>query len=299
MHNHMKSALITCVICCTTAYSATVGLYFENDVVFHTDNNYSHGTQLKYTANKPLWLFDDVGISVMQMMYTPDNIKQTEIQYGDRPYCGMLGVNLQGRVFNRHHIDDVQLTLGTIGPRSYADDTQRIVHKLIKSSTPRGWPHQLSNEPIINVEIRRTYMISQKLARNLYVGCQPGADIQVGNWNNAAEAFIDFYIGDAAKKIHDYGITQRDLGIGDKMHMWLMCGVAGKHVWHSTQLDGNVFRHSEYHVDSEEWVAEVRYGVILAISDITLQIIQIHRTREYTTQKSAHSFGTFLLSYTF
>lgn len=293
----IKNILSLCLVLFSLACSAkTLTLYLENDFAFGTDMDYTHGTEIRYMHGAPKLGFSDVGFSVMQMMYAPDNISSTEIQEDDRPYCGILGLNLIGKKYRKNHVDDLQLTLGVIGEYSYSENTQRLIHKMIDCAEPAGWHNQLSNEAIVNVEFRRTYDKQFELSDWLYFDIEPGLDIQAGTWNNNAEIFLDFRLGNYDKFVLDHGITQRGIA---RFKYWLLTGIAGKNVWYSTQLDGNVFSDPPHHVESEDFVGEFHYGIGLGYDSFDIQIMNIHKTKEYTVQDDSVKFSVLAATWRF
>lgn len=43
--------------------------------------------------------------------------------------------------------------LNVIGPLSYADDTQKTIHRLLKSQMPKGWHNQIPNDIVVNYNV--------------------------------------------------------------------------------------------------------------------------------------------------
>jgi len=41
----------------------------------------------------------------------------------------------------------MEIQLGIVGPASFAEETQSLVHELLASQRPNGWDNQLKNEP--------------------------------------------------------------------------------------------------------------------------------------------------------
>lgn len=277
----------------------SLSVFLENDFMFDTDMDYTHGTQITYMYDKPYWMFDNIGVSVMQMMYAPNDLSQTEVIENDRPYAGLLGFNLIGEKYKKTHTDNFKLTIGIIGEHSYAGETQSFIHKVLDCSKPKGWDNQLNNELIFNLECRRTFNFAFKLTDWLYFNIQPGVDLQVGTWNNAAEIFTDFRLGNFDNRPINHGITQRKIGVKNFKH-WIFVGFAGKNVWHSTQLDGNVFNDNNiHHVESEDFVGEFKYGFGVGYKKLDIQIINILKTKEYTIQDESQKFSVIGITWQF
>ena len=94
-------------------------------------------------------------ISVGQNIYTPENIRETALINTDRPYAGWLYAGFS--LFNEKRpstlstkwdsLNTLELDIGIVGPQSYAQDVQKMVHQYINVTRPNGWDHQLKNEP--------------------------------------------------------------------------------------------------------------------------------------------------------
>ncbi|MBW2675856.1 MAG: DUF2219 family protein, partial [Deltaproteobacteria bacterium] len=56
----------------------------------------------------------------------------------DRPYAGMTYIAIGFHGKNTRQMDTLELDVGIIGRRSYADDYQRAVHNWIEVTDPKG-----------------------------------------------------------------------------------------------------------------------------------------------------------------
>ncbi|MBP6056806.1 MAG: lipid A deacylase LpxR family protein, partial [Candidatus Fonsibacter sp.] len=90
-----------------------------------------------------------------QLMYTPVDDKTPTVVKDDRPYAGILslavGVNERhkNKFDNTQVLDTKELTLGIIGPASFARQTQNFAHDRFDVYRAQGWDNQLSNEPAV------------------------------------------------------------------------------------------------------------------------------------------------------
>ena len=93
-------------------------------------------------------------IGLTQWLYTPDDLRKEGTATGDYPYCGVFFLDL-GR--ETMLADDKRirsdLWLGMIGPAALADQTQNLVHTVVKGIIPEGWKHQIPNSPVINYNL--------------------------------------------------------------------------------------------------------------------------------------------------
>ncbi|MGD9943070.1 MAG: lipid A deacylase LpxR family protein [Burkholderiaceae bacterium] len=85
-----------------------------------------------------------------QEIYTPREIRVAAPQPNDRPWAGALYAGRSweavgwrdGRLLMRR----IEVAAGVIGDASLARETQRAVHRLLDTRTPRGWDNQLRNQ---------------------------------------------------------------------------------------------------------------------------------------------------------
>ena len=119
------------------------GILFENDWFSDADHDYTNGVELTYTTapqDTPDWLIDvarwlpfftatgkgDVRTryALGQNMFTPIDKTQPNPNPADRPYAGFL-YGTAGLVGDSGtHLDQLQFTLGVVGPMSLAGDAQ-------------------------------------------------------------------------------------------------------------------------------------------------------------------------------
>ncbi len=96
-------------------------------------------------------------------MYTPADISRSDLITDDRPYAGWSYVGFayhRKAEFVEHldFLDSVEIQVGIVGPQSYADETQTLVHELRNIDTAKGWDHQLKNEPGLVVAFERKWL---------------------------------------------------------------------------------------------------------------------------------------------
>lgn len=86
---------------------------------------------------------------VGQHIYTPADLKTSALIPDDRPYGGWLYGGVAVVATTRRSFNEVELTLGVVGPASGAGPTQRAVHSVLRSLfgsgavDPKGWPNQI------------------------------------------------------------------------------------------------------------------------------------------------------------
>ncbi|RKW18069.1 MAG: lipid A deacylase LpxR family protein, partial [Cardiobacterium sp.] len=81
-------------------------------------------------------------------LYTPSDIDRSTLDVRDRPYAAFLYGSAGISTITDRHMDDVELTLGWIGPSAQGEFIQDKFHRLIHADyQPHGWKYQLRDEP--------------------------------------------------------------------------------------------------------------------------------------------------------
>jgi hypothetical protein len=161
----------------------------ENDFWAGNDNNYTNGVAASWTTDRiddcrrqrpGFWCklvngFDwlpKVGDSgwasygsfeLGQEMYTPDDITLPEPPPGDQPYAGVLYWDTGVYAKSARELHAYTWRLGVVGPASGAEQTQKLIHRLIGAKEPQGWDAQLSNELLINFD----YQYHRRMMRDV------------------------------------------------------------------------------------------------------------------------------------
>lgn len=307
------------------ARRGTFTLSLENDMfVSNNDGHFTHGTRLSWLSPEdsvPGWLalgartlpfFDAggtlrAGFAVGQNMYTPSDIRPFAPQPDDRPYAGWLYGNAGLVSDTGDRLDRVELSLGVIGPHSYAEDTQTLVHEIIGSPRPNGWDNQLRNEPAVLLTYERQYRLAFGREQNLNgleFDTTPSIGGGVGNVLDYVTAGAVVRLGQGLTS--DYGppLIRPSLPgsgffeAGQGFAWYLFAGVSGRLVAHDIFLDGSLFRDGPS-VDSRPFVADSQVGLVLTFDRVRVAFTHIFRTREFETQDEADRFGSVSVSFRF
>ncbi|MBI4633533.1 MAG: lipid A deacylase LpxR family protein [Deltaproteobacteria bacterium] len=320
--------------------SDTLTLSLENDL-FGFDNKdryYTHGTKLSWisrdlsnyrdTALVPSWMHPliermpfvndpgdqrSVSLSLGQKIYTPEDKERSDPIRDDRPYAGItyLGLGLHSK--NRRQMDTFEFDLGIVGRHSYAEDCQKVIHRWIGSVDPKGWEHQLHDEPVFNLFFERKWKVLQtKGAGSLGFDCIPHLGVAVGNvytganlggqvrfgWNlpNDFGTYLIRPGSDSSSPLDD--ADPRLFHPFRRFGVHLFLAVDGNAVARNIFLDGNTFRDS-HSVNKKPFVADLVAGIGMIIHRFKITYSYVHRTKEFETQKDEQHFGAISVSFTF
>ena len=300
----------------------TFAILFENDWFTHQDHNYTNGIELTYTTapqDTPQWLVDtahwlpfftakgDVRTryALGQTIYTPLDTSLVNPSLNDRPYAGFLFGTFGVAGDSGTHLDQLQFTVGVIGPMSIAGDTQNWFHGAIGDAKAKGWHYQLRNEPGLIIQYERSIkLIPPKSILGLIFDFEPHYGAAVGNVydfaNVGAMARLGFNLPG------DYGPMRIDPSLpgsnffeptGD-FSAYVFAGVDGRAVGRNIFLDGNTFETSRS-VSKLNLVYDYDLGAAITFNAVRLSYTYVIRSREFKTQPNMSKFGAVALSFRF
>lgn len=291
----------------------------ENDLFSGEDDNYTNGIRFSFLSaenNIPDWLeqganalpfFSVEGykrwqVDVGQSMYTPRDITVPTLQTNDRPYAGWLYGSVGVISDTGKQLDNLQLTLGVVGPLSGAAQAQDFVHDFIDSNDPQGWDYQLKNEPGIVLTYERKWRNMYQITPfGLGVDFTPSIGASVGNiFTHASVGGVVRFGYDLPSDYgpplirpsmpgSDFFVPSQDIG------WYLFAGVEGRAVARNIFLDGNTFSDS-HSVDKENFVGGLQAGIAFTYKDTRIAYTHIIRTREFQGQSENDEFGAITLS---
>ena len=310
----------------------TLTVLFENDLFYNSDHDYTNGVLIGYTTapqDTPDWavrlarefpFFAQTGevrarYALGQDIFTPHNLHLADPPPTDRPYAGFLygafGLADESGSENDviSNLDQLQVTLGVIGPASLAEDTQKFVHGIINGTDPQGWSTQLRDEPGLIIQYERSVKFSLLTS---YSGPAIGFDIvphygaAIGNVYDYANAGAMARVGFNLPK--DYGPLRIDPSLpgsgfyeprGDSaIGGYIFAGADGRAIARNLFLDGSSFLRSRS-VSKMNLVGDLELGAAVTFRAFQLSFTHVFRTKEYSTQLGADQFGAVNLSVRF
>ena len=299
-----------------------VSFVFENDIVDNTDRGYTNGFRgswLSSEKHNPDWLNDAanwmplldssgnkrVSLAIGQDIYTPRDLQRNPPDPNDQPYAGWLYGSMGLLSDTGKTLDNVQLTLGMVGPASGAEQTQKTVHNLIGDEDPKGWHSQLHDEPGVILTYERSWRdLYEASAYGLGADIIPHVGANLGNVDTSAAVGTTFRLGYDLPA--DYGpprirpsLLGSDFFIPSKeLSYYLFSTVEGRAVGRNIFLDGNTFESSPS-VDKEILVGSLQVGAAVTYEDFRLSYTQVFMSKQYTTETRPDQYGSLSLSYRF
>ena len=313
----------------------TVSAYFENDTIFGTDRDYTNGIRFSYASaqvpfaspaltEKVHALIDRIplvgegaddrlfALSFGQNIYTPQDTLNEAYTPDERPYAGLsyLGFALMKR--SAWRLSSWEIGLGLVGKYSMAEDTQRLIHEWQGWDQPKGWKHQLKNEPVVQLFYNRKWLLASGENRHgLGVDLIPRVEWGIGNaftyTGCGAELRFGWHLPKDFGNGHIRPVTETHLPVDtedprlkpplQRMGIHAFVGASGSLVLRNLLLDGNTFADSPS-VARDPWAGDFSWGLGLIVHRFKIIYARIHRTREYKAQKDPQSYGAINISYT-
>ena len=297
----------------------------ENDLYGGgTDKNYTNGARVTWFdlgAEPPLladWLAGIVPsfrvndttstyYSLGHNLYTPEEITAPVPDPADRPYAAFLYGAAGFTSVTDDHIDDIEFTLGIVGPWALGEQIQTFVHEVIDSPDPAGWDFQLENEPGIILSWQRSWPEAYAATPGpFHFRATPHVGATIGNVYTYANAGLTLQLTSAADRWQAQPLRVRPSipGSGffappsDSWSWSLFAGVEGRAVGRNIFLDGNTFEDSPS-VDREYFVADASAGAALTFGPTRVSYTLNWRTREFEGQDDPSIFGAVALGFRF
>jgi len=324
----MLFLILTCVLCAAAQAQDRpryVSIIAENDIFAPKaqDRHYTSGLRLAYGLQDgsqqpwsswlgrlaPLQAVADnqnYELAIGQNIYTPEFFRTSGLVVNDRPYAGWLYGELSVNSHAPGMEEGLVVNLGTIGPAALGEEVQKLLHTIINDPEPRGWDHQLENEPAVLLRYRRSWFHPLFLYDHIQGDLITRVGLSLGN------IFTDTGFG-TVFRIGSY-LPEQDLPLriqpgpsGNRGYFtvrkqqfdWMVFAeVQGRGVARNIFLDGNTFTDS-HSVDRNKFVWDTATGFILGFGQsrpsIFFSFSLVWRGEEFDQQRGNDSFGSALI----
>lgn len=330
-----KLLLGTVMLCNTAAVCAQPGertspafisIVSDNDnyVPPRDDRHYSNGLRVAYgfaeEAHSPwrdwlgkLSLLDEhsgqqeYDIALGQNIYTPTNFGLPTAINDDRPYAGWLYAELAVTTHLPGAEEYLSVNLGVVGPLALGRQAQTLIHNIFGGIEPRGWNHQLDNEPALLLHYRRSWFTPVYGSAEFNVDFVARAGLSLGNvvtetgFGGSLRAGSFLPERELPQRIQPglSGTAARFEARKGRTDWMLYASAQGRGVAHNIFLDGNTWQES-LSVDKRAWVADLSLGLMLTFgqisSPISVSFTHTWRGREFEQQKDIDKFGSVQVS---
>jgi hypothetical protein len=275
-------------------------LYEDNDFLNiagqGTDKGYTNGTRIDYFFCKQApsrffvdrWLpkagadaVNTFSYSLTQLMIVPKDISKPLPDRNDWPYAGALFLahNLHSSNASKKFLLQSGIILGVMGPMALAEQTQTWMHSIIGYTRPMGWPYQMPNALLFNVNLLAEKMLWQPGRSVELLG---GAQLQAGTLFDAAAAHVQVRIGRMQPYFNGYmgqfSVPRKQFH--RRLQYYLILRPAIEWSFYKALLDGGVFNgKNEYYNTggspvSRKIIFTADAGAVLVWGNVSLAFIQ-------------------------
>jgi len=301
-----------------------INYYFENDVFFKSDSDYTDGSRLSVLLYRPNakeeWLAipfltasekaNFISFSVTQQIFTPEDLTRKDLIEDDRPYAGWLYFEMGLHQSSPTDLDSLMVQVGIVGPASGMEQMQNLVHKLTGSNLPQGWDNQLNNEVGLQLNYQHKWRYLPKPLWGIESSVVPYMGGEFGNISIQARTGVLLRMGwnvpedfgsSAINGGNENGIPVRRRCLFTPSEPWslnFLLAAGGSLVARDIFLDGNTFSDS-HSVEKYPVRGYGSFGFSGRYKNFSLDYINTYYTREFKTEKNGHSVGSVILSYIF
>lgn len=320
--------LIALILGALPPASLASGTYvtFENDRFYDTDRYYTNGIQLsiaKADSVRPGWVqaacrffscttatakltVHDLG----QLMYTPSKIQEADPQPLDRPWAGLLYYERGHTLTAPDQMSTTTFTwlVGVTGRASLAEQSQKMVHKVMDIPPPQGWAHQIGGSLGLMATVEKRWAVprlSAEWGKGMQFRTAVYGRAAIGNVITHAGAGVAVALGKdlpnvvgGADGIQNTITTISPVDVAC-LFDWLRCTTFAsaeiRAVAYNIFLDGRIGR-DDPQVDSRPLVAETAIGMRLDLPRTRsgshgpwfLQVKVTRRSREFRSAGPVH-----------
>lgn len=298
----MKNLLAVLAFLVTSFSTADqIALTAENDFPWN-DTGYTHATRIEYIQDNGL----RYGLS--QQMYTASDLLNPTPVAGDHPYAGTLlgfvGYRDSDPVTSYLTVyDDIELSMGVLGPSSHADDVQRAIHKWLGCKDPKGWDTQLKDEFEVNVTYFKgfdTIVLGKEYGWNLrfateFGGCVGTLQIY-GGVNSELKLGYGFGAAEIDNEMRIRGVQRPD------GHIYALVGCEGRWWGRNELLEGNAsYVHNKVTipVEKEDLTGCLKAGFGVRYRGVDVRCLWLWWSKEYKTQEDVPHYMSLTVGFGF
>jgi lipid A 3-O-deacylase len=265
---------------------------YENDFFTASDRDYTQGILIekvhpafgRFPLMKILWhpRHSDTkyGLAIEHNAYTPNQIDRFSIQYGDRPYAGVLLFKtfLIGIDYERKQRFSVSFNTGLIGPGAGGEQMQRTIHHWIQYTQPEGWHNQIRNDLVLNYQIngeKEIYRYQNNFTLTAFGSFRFGtlSDKLTSGFTVTLGNFTSSFSAPILIKRHFQG--------------YLYGQILGNAVGYDATLQGGFFSHSSVYTITDSEMSRLtfqnKFGIVLIFQSLYVEYYRTGITEEFKT----------------
>lgn len=246
------------------------------------------------------------GLSLTQLMFTPEDPYATSQPPGQRRYAGWLALGFSVHAGDEHALNSAELLLGTTGPRSLAEQTQDLIHEIRDIDQFQGWDDQIPNEFTLDLSLlqKRRLRLLERPVHDFSIDGFVEGNLRLGTFQTGARvggllrAGLHLPPDFSDPRLNATAYSHQLFGPGPAANAypdWSLYALAGANagaVLFDATLDGPLFKNFETGNTREPWVAESYLGFGWRWREFEFSYVHTWRTETYEEQEGHASFGS-------
>ncbi len=298
-----------------------MNFYYDNDGIFNNDKYYTFGLKASFIVSgrpeenfavapvpgpekaKTVYVF-----SVSQQTYTPANTYTADVQPGDRPFAGWLYGICSVWIVTERTADILEIQAGVVGPSAGGEKIMAWFHRMMGYHKPRGWEHQLRDQPGVNFVYGKKWILNGGGAGEMRSEWIPSATLVIGNVHTYISGSLQWRFGKNIPR--DFGhallLPANEKGIssesaegrnrGWRLYFYLLGNA--RYVIRNIFLDGSMLRPG-IRADKKILVADFGFGGVAGLGPFEITAGAQLRTKEFVNQPEPHPYASLILSVIF
>jgi lipid A 3-O-deacylase len=265
---------------------------YENDFFSASDRDYTQGILVekvtpdfkRFPGMKILWHPSGselkYGMAIEHDAYTPNLIDKYKIQYGDRPYAGVLlyKLFLISTDSLRNQLISATFSLGVVGQAAGGEQIQSTIHHWINYTQPQGWHNQIQNDLALNYQVDFEKQLYKAGHCFLLSGYLSG---RVGTLSDKLSGGLTAMLGNFRSPFAGSGNENR------KFQWYLYDQIGGNAIAYDATLQGGVVNHSSVYVIPSSGISrstvQNKFGIVLVFKSVFLEYYHTGLTEEFST----------------
>ncbi len=292
-------------------YSSEFNIESDNDAYLLRlkDGYYTNGIMLgwTYVAKQKSGNEDRRSVKkisyyrIGQKIFNSDNWRSYLPEQIDRPFAGYLFAEKGYRVFYKSgDVLEFSLNAGTVGPSSYGQEIQSMLHRWLGFATIRGWAYQVKNEAGLNFMAKYDKQVAGNPMKSLFQ-LRATAEGSVGNLFTYAKAGGIFLFGEMETADRSAQFRSR-IGNEKKQRRSELYGFFQPQVLfqaYNATVEGGFFGKDKGPITSElnRFTFMHEWGVVFAQDRWTSSLSFTRKQKEAATMRHNEMFGSIRIAY--
>lgn len=248
----------------------------------------------------------NAGLSINQIMVTPNVTTIAVPQYNDLPYAGYLSLETYLFEWDAHSFNEYSLEIGVIGKESGAEFMQKTFHKMIGNKEPKGWNTQLGTGYTVNLLLQHGVKQWQgKIGHNLQADWFYHYGATLGTFNLSAFGGTAFRVGQ--NYVHNFNAHYPYLK--EESGLISVDGLKQGFGWSASGgIDGEYLAYSYIFDKAKDEGYAVDIAGLTAVANLSASLYYNHHKFRFfyeipshyvKEEKGVNIFGGFIYSYKF